>query len=206
MVVYGLKPAFRRVLGPVMGAVNRFHPNTVSLFAVLFAAAAGCALAFAEQRPWLLLVTTPLLFLRIACNALDGMVAQARGMASARGELVNEASDRVNDALIFGGLALSGLVPAALALGILALAMAVSYLGILSKAAGGPRLYTGPFGKADRMLILGLGCILAYALPQAWAVAPETVLAWTLWASLALGLATLILRGAKAWVALGGPR
>lgn len=205
MVVYGLKPAFRRALAPFLRLACRFHPNTVSAWAVLFAAAAGAALALAERWPALLLLAPLPLFLRIACNALDGMVAQQRQMASPQGELVNEFSDRVNDGLVFGGLALSGLVEPALALGVLALALAISYLGILPKAAGGPRLYTGPFGKADRMLLLGLGCVLAYVLPVWLDLSSSDLLSWTLWASLVLGSVTVVLRWAKAWSALRRP-
>jgi CDP-diacylglycerol---glycerol-3-phosphate 3-phosphatidyltransferase len=205
VVVYGLKPAFRRALAPTLRMASRFQPNTISALAILFAAGAGACLAFADRWPALLLLTPPLVFLRIACNALDGMVAQARGMATRQGELVNEFSDRVNDALVFGGLALSSLVEPSLALGALAVAFAVSYLGILPKAAGGSRVYTGPFGKADRMLLLGLACVLAYVLPLATPWKASEVLAWALWAGIALGALTVGLRWRLAWRQLRGP-
>lgn len=42
-----------------------------------------------------------------------------------------------------------------------------SYLGTVSKAAGGPRQYGGVMGKADRMLLLSLAGPLAFFTDQA---------------------------------------
>lgn len=204
MAVYGLKPRFRAALRPVLAFACRFHPNTVSLGAVAFAVLAGLALWQAPARPWLLLATPVLLFLRIAANALDGMVAQERALASPRGELVNEFSDRVNDTVILAGLAASGLAPGVLVAAALAGALLVSYLGILPKAAGGARRYDGPMGKADRMLLLGLACIGAWAgnafdLP--WSARVAFTAALLVW--VALAAVTLVVRWTKAWRELG---
>ncbi len=165
MGVYGLKPAFRKLLRPTMAFAKRFEPNTISMVGVLFAVAAAAALYFAPGRLWLYLVVPVLLFLRIACNALDGMVAVERKMASGYGELVNEWSDRINDVVIFTGLAVSGAANLMLCFGILAAIHLVTTLGIIPRAAGGRRRYDGPFGKADRMVALGIVSILAYLLP-----------------------------------------
>lgn len=204
MAVYGLKPRFRAALRPVLAFACRFHPNTVSLAAVAFAAFAGLALWQAAAHAWLLLAVPPLLFLRIAANALDGMVAQERALASPRGELVNEFSDRVNDTLILAGLAASGLAPGALVAAALAGTLLVSYLGVLPKAAGGSRRYDGPMGKADRMLLLGVACIAAwaavrFALP--WTPGGAFAAALLLW--VALAAVTLAVRWTKAWRELG---
>lgn len=199
MVVYALKPRFRQALRPILRVVGKLHPNAISALAVLLAAAAGGAFLLAPSRPSLLLLIPPLLFLRIACNALDGMVAQERGLASRRGELVNEASDRLNDALILGGLGASGLVDVRWAALALAIALLVSYLGILPKSAGGTRRYEGPLGKADRMLLLGLGSVAAWAVPR-WGWGSTTqILDATLLLFVPLGLLTLAVRWTKAW-------
>lgn len=197
MGIYGFKPAFRRALRPVAARLGRVHPDAVSAAAIAISLAAGVLLWLAPQRPWLLLVVAPLLVARLAANALDGMLAQAQGVASPRGELVNELSDRVSDALILGGLALSGAVPTLLAGAALAVTLLVSYVGILEKAAGGIRNYAGPLGKADRMALLALACVAAVALPR------QPVLEWTAWLFVALGLVTLLHRVRLAWGRLG---
>ncbi|MHB1261395.1 MAG: CDP-alcohol phosphatidyltransferase family protein [Thermoplasmatota archaeon] len=206
MVVYGLKPRFRAALRPVLTFACRFHPNAVSGAAVVFAVLAALALWQAPARPWLLLVAPVLFFLRIAANALDGMVAQERGLASPRGEMVNEFSDRVNDTLILAGLAASGFVPPLLAAAVLVATLLVSYLGILPKAAGGSRRYDGPMGKADRMLLLGLACVVAWVATH-WGIglAAGKAVEVALWLCLALLVGTLMVRWAKAWRELGRP-
>jgi len=197
--IYGLKPAFRRSLAPLLRAFPRLSPNAVSLAAVGVAALAAVALLLAPQRHWLWLLVPLLVFVRLALNALDGMLAQAQGSSSRRGELVNELSDRVSDTLILGALALSGAVPLVAGAAALVATLLVSYAGILEKAAGGVRNYAGPMGKADRMALLALGCVLAFAgIAQA--------LLWTCWLMAALALVTLANRVRLAWGRLGeGP-
>jgi phosphatidylglycerophosphate synthase len=98
-------------------------------------------------------------------NALDGLVAKRTGLARPWGEVLNELSDRLADVAMFGGVAFSE--PADHLLGGAAIvAMLISsYLGILSKAAGGPRQYTGPMGKADRMICLAIAAPLGFLFP-----------------------------------------
>ncbi len=184
ITLYAVKPRFQSLLRRladrlVAGGVSADALTAVGLGA---AALAGgiIAAAGAQSQGWLLIVP-PLLFARIACNALDGMVA--RGTATARpwGGVINEVGDRAADLLCFGGLVLSGALPAFVAAALLPLVLLVSYLGIVGQTLGGGRCYAGPLGKADRMLLLGAYCCLAPFV--SWA-AP--VVGWTLVVGLAL--------------------
>lgn len=98
--IYGAKPAFRRSLDPIARRLGRVHPDAISAAAVGFAALAAGLLAYAPGKPFLYLGVPPLLGLRIACNALDGLVAQQAGRATKRGAITNEVSDRVSDLVI----------------------------------------------------------------------------------------------------------
>ena len=188
--LYGAKPRFQRALG---GTADRLaaagvHPDALTAAAVGCGIGAGAALAGAAQQPWLPLLVPPLVGARIALNALDGMVAQRRGIARAWGKVLNEAGDRIADLACLIGLALvpgadAGLVAAAGAAVLLS-----SHLGVLAEAAGGRRQHGGPMGKADRMLWLGLGSALAAATESP---APLLMLPW-LW--LGGALATFALR------------
>lgn len=192
MGIYGLKPAFRRSLAPLLRALAGVSPNAVSAAAVVVAAGCAAALWYAPRIAWLWLLVPLLVFVRLALNALDGMLAQAQGSASKRGELVNELSDRVSDTLILGALALSGAVPLVAGAAALVGTLLVSYVGILEKAAGGIRNYAGPMGKADRMALLAVVAVLAFAgLDQA----PT----WGCWLLAALALVTLANRVRLAW-------
>src|SRR5204862_6822688 len=134
-------------------------------------AVAGVAIGVAGARPaWWLAPVPLLLFARIACNALDGMVARDAGTARPWGIVLNETGDRVADLLVCGGLVASGALPPFAALALLPALLFVSYLGVIGQAAGGARCYAGPLGKADRMALVGLYCLAAPWLPQAGAV------------------------------------
>ncbi len=204
MGIYALKPAFRRTLQPIARGLGGTPPDLVSLAAVLVAAVAGACLWLAPSYPLLYLAAPLLFFVRIAANALDGMLAQAQGTQGPRGELVNELSDRLSDAFILVGLALGGAVNPHLAWGALALTLIVAYAGLIPRAAGGTRSYAGPMGKADRMALLGLGAILAYAGPRLAGPVTEAGALDGATAVLILGsLVTLANRVRFAWRELG---
>jgi CDP-diacylglycerol--glycerol-3-phosphate 3-phosphatidyltransferase len=156
MGIYGTKTKWQRALRPVVNVcvARRIHPDVFIYAAILLCGAAGlCFLSAGHNRLWLWLVP-PCLLLRLVLNLLDGQVARAMGLASAWGEVKNEFADRLADLLIFTGLAFGGYVHPGLAALTLGLILITSYLGILAKALGGPRVYTGIFAKGDRMISL----------------------------------------------------
>lgn len=164
MGIYTIKPRFQRSLAGVARWLvgRRVHPDTLTFAALVLSLAGGVALYFAPAVPWLLLAVPVVALARTALNALDGMVAKASGLARPWGEVLNEFCDRLADVALFGGLALSAAVELRLAFAALVLVLLSSYLGTVSKAAGGPRQYGGLMGKADRMLYLSLASVLAF--------------------------------------------
>ncbi len=156
MGVYATKPAWQRAFGPMVALCVRYrvHPDVFTYGALILSVVAASALVQAgSNRSWLWLVP-PCVLLRLVFNLMDGLVARARGLADSWGEVKNEFGDRIADALIFLGLGSAGYTEARLVEVVIALILLVSYLGILGKTVGGPRVYTGAFGKADRMLSL----------------------------------------------------
>lgn len=182
--LYAVKPQFQHGLRRaadwcIARGISADALTTAGLGA---AALAGAVIAAAGAPPqgWIALAP-PLLFARIACNALDGMVARGAGTARPWGAVLNEVGDRAADLLCFGGLILSGALSPLVAGALPPLLLAVSYIGLLGQAAGGGRCHAGPLGKADRMLLLGAYCCVAPFAP--WA-APA--LGWALLGGLAL--------------------
>ncbi|TGV63867.1 CDP-alcohol phosphatidyltransferase family protein, partial [Mesorhizobium sp. M00.F.Ca.ET.149.01.1.1] len=120
----------------------------------------------------LLLLITLVLFVSIALNAMDGMLAREHGQASTLGMYLNEICDVVSDlALILPFAAL----PQFGVLGVVAFAitaMLTEFAGVLGIPAGIGRNYAGPFGKSDRAL--GLGVVAALCAVGLWpaAIAP----------------------------------
>ena len=158
MGVYATKSRWQRALQPVVAwCVQRRVSPDVFTFAALGLAlvAGGALLAAGAGRAWLWLVP-PAVLVRLLLNLMDGQVARETGTANLWGEAKNEFGDRLADSAIFLGLAFGGYADPRLAALALALILCVSYLGILGKALGGPRVYGGVFGKGDRMISLAL--------------------------------------------------
>jgi len=160
--LYALKPAFQDRLRPITRALaaNGVTANAVTIAAALLSIAAAALIAAFPERPLLLLLLPLVLFVRMALNAIDGMLAREHGQATTLGMYLNELCDVVSDlALILAFAAL----PAFAAWGVVTFAVAavlVEFAGVLGVPAGIGRNYAGPFGKSDRALALGFVAVI----------------------------------------------
>ncbi|QDF95810.1 CDP-alcohol phosphatidyltransferase [Azoarcus sp. DD4] len=170
--IYLLKSRFQALLRPLVGrlAGAGVTANQVTLSAAAVSLALG-ALLFLFPRPALFLLLPLWMFLRMALNAIDGMLAREFGHKSALGAYLNELTDVVSDAALFLPFAL--VAPFGwLSVGLVILLSVVSEMaGALGPMVGAPRCYDGPMGKSDRAFVfgaLGLWLGLAGSLPP-WA-------------------------------------
>lgn len=198
MGVYAIKPAFQRSLGGAEAwlVARRVHPDVLTGAALGLAMLGGGLLYAGAAAPGLLLLVPLVALGRTALNALDGLVARAMGLARPWGEVLNEVSDRLADVALLGGLALAPTSDGRLGAATLVAVLLSSYLGLASKAAGGPRQYGGLMGKADRMLYLALAAVVA-----GLAGRPEWLNAY-LAVVLVGAVATIAQRGRQTYVAL----
>jgi CDP-diacylglycerol--glycerol-3-phosphate 3-phosphatidyltransferase len=168
--IYQVKPAFQRSLGGIQQWLveRHVHPDWLTFGALGLSVLGGVALYLAPEAVWLLATIPPIVLVRTALNALDGLVAKQTGLARAWGEVLNEFCDRLADLALLGAVALAS--PSNHLLGAVTIVamLLTSYLAILSKAAGGRRQYAGPMGKADRMIVLGVASALGLLLPLIW--------------------------------------
>lgn len=166
--VYRLKPAFQNLLQPVLRFLHGLGitANQLTLAAVLLSAGLGCMFLYHRAYPFVLLLLPLGLLLRMALNALDGMMARQFAMQSKLGEILNETGDVISDlALIFPLTVMPGVDARVIVLfGVLAVVN--EFAGLLGRALGGARRYEGPMGKSDRALLLGLFCIGYYFRPD----------------------------------------
>jgi CDP-diacylglycerol--glycerol-3-phosphate 3-phosphatidyltransferase len=187
--LYALKPAFQARLRPLADGLARAGTtaNQITLLAAALSVATGLVVAaLADNRPVFLLMPV-VLFLRMALNAIDGMLAREHGQASKLGIYLNELSDVASDLALI--LAFVAVFPA---WGVVAFAIAAiiaEYAGVLGVAAGTGRNYAGPFGKSDRALALG---ILAFLI--ACGLWVEAIVPFVFPAMATLSLATAINR------------
>jgi CDP-diacylglycerol--glycerol-3-phosphate 3-phosphatidyltransferase len=100
--IYQLKPRFQALLRPMVGrlAAAGVTANQVTLAAMLISRPRpGAVPQPANSSAFLLL---PLwMFLRMAFNAVDGMLAREFGQQSALGAYLNELSDVISDAALY---------------------------------------------------------------------------------------------------------
>jgi CDP-diacylglycerol---glycerol-3-phosphate 3-phosphatidyltransferase len=184
--VYQLKPAFQRLLRPLANGLVRagVTPNQVTVAALVLSAAVGVALLARPEARWPLLLLPVTLLVRMALNALDGMMAREHGLQSPLGALLNELSDVVSDTLLYLPLArLDGFPPVAVVL-VVVLAALAELAGVAAVQIGAARRYDGPMGKSDRALVFGgLGLLLGLGVPAGrWLV----VVLWVVVALLAV--------------------
>ncbi|MEZ4775079.1 MAG: CDP-alcohol phosphatidyltransferase family protein [Bacteroidia bacterium] len=159
---YQLKPRFQQLLVPFLRFLHRqgITPNFLTISAVVLSLLIGLSLWFVSRIPALIWVVPFGLLVRMALNALDGMMARTYHMQSRLGEVLNELGDVVADALVY--LPLIALLPQwqFLVWAFVLLSVVNEYAGILGKALGGERRYDGPMGKSDRAFTIGLSCLL----------------------------------------------
>ncbi|OQS40742.1 CDP-alcohol phosphatidyltransferase family protein [Chromobacterium haemolyticum] len=168
--IYQLKSHFQDLLRPLLrGLVSLgVTANHVTLGAMLASIAYGGWLATQPERalPWLLLPV--FLFLRMALNAIDGMLAREHGQKSRLGGILNEVGDVVSDAALYLPFAFLLAEPAWVVLAV-TLALLTEFVGVLGPSLGGTRRYDGPMGKSDRAFVYGAYALLLGLWPQATA-------------------------------------
>ena len=190
--IYALKTRFQDLLRP---CVRRLHglgatANQVTVAAALASlVVAVVAWRWAPATPALYALLPAWMAVRMALNAIDGMLAREFGQRSRLGACINELGDVVADtALYLALLAVPG-VPAALPWVFALLAGWTEFAGVLGPAIGAQRRYDGPMGKSDRAVVVGaLGLALSLGLVDGHGVA------WVLALACALCVATVVNR------------
>ncbi|HSF79123.1 MAG TPA: CDP-alcohol phosphatidyltransferase family protein, partial [Steroidobacteraceae bacterium] len=90
--IYDLKPAFQRLLRGPSDALARagVTANQVTLLALLLSIGTGLSLYLFPLESWALALVPAVLFLRMALNAIDGMLAREHDMKTRLGAVLNE--------------------------------------------------------------------------------------------------------------------
>ena len=160
--VYDLKPKFQGLLRPATNALAKVGvtANQVTLLAALLSLATGACIALWPRQSWPLLIVPGVLFVRMALNAIDGMLAREHDMKSNLGALLNEIGDVISDAALFLPLACVPGVSAAWMVTIVVLSGVSEMTGVVAVQIGARRRYDGPMGKSDRAFVFGSICLL----------------------------------------------
>lgn len=170
--IYQLKPRFQALLRPLVQRLydRGITANQVTVAALVVSLGVAIAVALLVEHRWVFLLIPLWMLLRMALNAIDGMLAREFGQQSKLGAYLNELCDVAADAALYLPLALVlGVWPAAVVL-VVVLAALTEYAGVLGPMVGASRRYDGPMGKSDRAFAFGVlatGIALGL-LPSAW--------------------------------------
>lgn len=160
--IYDIKPAFRKLLRPVTRslAAAGVTANQVTVAAGILSCAVGACVALFPLETWPLLTMPAFLFVRMALNAIDGMLAREHAMKSHLGAMLNEVGDVVSDTALYLPFAfVPGFSPELVVVAVV-LAIVSELTGIAAVQIGATRRYDGPMGKSDRAFVFGLLALL----------------------------------------------
>jgi CDP-diacylglycerol--glycerol-3-phosphate 3-phosphatidyltransferase len=198
--IYGLKPRFQNLLRPLTNALARagVSANQVTLSAMVTSLAAGAVIFYSRSQRALLLLPI-ILFVRMALNAIDGMLAREHNQKTALGAILNELGDVVSDSALYLPLAIIPGFDPALVILIVLCAVFTEMTGVIGVQIGASRRYDGPMGKSDRAFVFGvLGLLLGLNLP----IVP--IVRYVLWLVLFLLLLTNLNRARRALAEVRG--
>ncbi|MFQ5557831.1 MAG: CDP-alcohol phosphatidyltransferase family protein [Acidimicrobiales bacterium] len=182
------REAVDRGLTPIGASLRRtgISADVITVTGIVMAGVASAAIGAGFLRIGLLF-----LLLTGIPDALDGAVAKASGTSSTRGAFFDSVSDRVTDALLFGGIAwfLASNEPGRISMlpvAVMALAMLVSYQRAKAESLGF-EAKGGIMERAERFIVLAFGLLFS-----------ELLIA-VLWVMLVLTAITAVQRFVKVW-------
>jgi CDP-diacylglycerol---glycerol-3-phosphate 3-phosphatidyltransferase len=155
--IYDLKPEFQRLLRPLVNGLARtgVTANQVTIAALLLSLTAGHLIARSHGGRMLLLLPVVLL-VRMALNAMDGMLAREHHQKSALGAILNELGDVIADVGLYLPLAAVPEFDPWLVIAAVILSVLTEMTGVIGVQIGASRRYDGPLGKSDRAFLFGL--------------------------------------------------
>ena len=191
MSIYDLKPKFQNLLRPLVIKLEQrgVTANQVTLTACAISVILGLILTALSGHHWLFILIPIWLFVRMALNAIDGMLAREFNQKSRLGGYLNEITDVVSDAALY--LPFAFISPFdGLQIGLIIwLSALTEFCGVLGQVQGKTRRYDGPLGKSDRAFlfgVLGLVYVFVPTLPD--------FLYWLVWIAIILLIATCVKR------------
>jgi len=172
--IYDLKPRFQALLRPLIARLAGWGctPNIVTSLALALSLAVGALVLVFREKPAILLLLPVWLFLRMALNAIDGMMARELNMKSMLGAVLNEAGDVISDLALYLPLAIVHPPSLWLVIAFGFGAVLTEFCGVLTQALGAARHYEGPMGKSDRAFFVGALALVTVFAPDCFKLWP----------------------------------
>ncbi|WP_298790694.1 CDP-alcohol phosphatidyltransferase family protein [uncultured Campylobacter sp.] len=158
MSIYELKPKFQNLLRPLVKRLYNagITANQVTLVACVLSILLGALLIKFGDVSALFFLLPVWMFLRMALNAIDGMLAREFSQKTPLGGYLNEATDVISDTALYLPFAFVAPFDWGVISLVIFLAFMSEFLGVLGQVHGSGRRYDGPMGKSDRAFVFGL--------------------------------------------------
>ena len=146
------KVFFQKLFRPAANFMARagVTANQVTASTILLSLAAGTAVCSWPEQRWPLIMILSVMFVRLAFNHIDGILAREHGMVTPLGGILNELSDVISDISLFLPLAtISGIAPWPVFLAVL-FGVITEMAGVVGLTIGASRREDGPLSKKPR--------------------------------------------------------
>lgn len=155
--IYELKPKFQQLLMPIVDKLRGMGvtPNQVTVSALMLSIITGIVIALFHDNRWIYMLVPIVMFVRMALNAVDGVMASKYDMKSNLGMLLNELGDVVSDLALYLPFILIVQDHGISVLLFIGLSIVSEMSGSLVQVIGSIRRYDGPMGKSDRAFLIG---------------------------------------------------
>ena len=162
--IYEIKPKFQQLLMPIVDWMKKIGmtPNQVTILALLLSIVTGIILSIFHENKWIYILMPIVMFVRMALNAIDGVMAKKYQMKSHLGLLLNEIGDVISDLFLFIPFVF---IAEDYGIGIMlfiSLSIISEMAGVTVQVIGSSRRYDGPMGKSDRAFIVGFISFLIF--------------------------------------------
>lgn len=162
--IYEIKPKFQNLLMPAVKWMRNIGltPNQVTVLALILSVVTGALISVFHDNQWIYILMPIVMFVRMALNAIDGVMATKYNMKSKLGLLLNELGDVISDVCLFMPFLF---IAEDYGIGIvifIALSIISEMAGVTVQVVGSSRRYDGPMGKSDRAFVIGLMSFLIF--------------------------------------------
>lgn len=170
--IYQLKPAFQNLLRPFVTWLNqkRVTANQVTVTTLVISLLLAGGLFLFEYHTttahFSFLLIPLWMLIRMAFNAVDGMLAREFDQQTTLGAFLNELCDVIADTALYIVLGLFSAVCLPLLFIVIFFSILSEYTGVMAPLVGHTRGYQGPMGKSDRAFwfsLLTIICIVTHS-------------------------------------------
>lgn len=162
--IYKLKKQFQNILMPFCKLLAKLDisPNQITVFTVILNLFFAFFLYKFSNFKFIYLLIPIFFFIRMALNALDGMLANNFNMKTKIGIFFNEMADVISDTAVFYTFFKIIATPEYLSFIFIFFSILSEYTGVVAFMVDGKRHYEGPMGKSDRVFFISILSLFIY--------------------------------------------